>query len=246
MGSVEPRSERQRAPDPWPQGRGVPAQSRGSTGWLSCAQVPPAPTGTEKPLRRPPGQGRTGPWHSQPARCDAPSIAPSGDYAAVDDRRGGARPGGGDANGTLNAADHYRSARHRGQHAAPPPSPGQPSVGSTAEVEPSASAAVAHDRGSSTYASRVLRLALLAPDLVEAILGGWAAQRVMLDEPGRLLLRGCDAHGQDSAPAGRRKLRSASAWTSWRSYLCKVQPIRQRACAGRPRRRGVRSGHRRS
>ena len=29
--------------------------------------------------------------------------------------------------------------------------------------------------------SRSLRLALLAPDIVEAILGGWADQRVMLE-----------------------------------------------------------------
>ena len=30
--------------------------------------------------------------------------------------------------------------------------------------------------------SRILRLALLAPDLVAAILGGWADQRVMLEQ----------------------------------------------------------------
>src|SRR3954453_22346785 len=40
---------------------------------------------------------------------------------------------------------------------------------------------------SKSYVSRVLRLALLSPDIVEAILGGWAHQRVMLKPPERPL-----------------------------------------------------------
>ena len=43
---------------------------------------------------------------------------------------------------------------------------------------------------SKSYVSRILRLALLAPDLVEAILGGWADQRVMLEKLERPLPAG--------------------------------------------------------
>ena len=43
---------------------------------------------------------------------------------------------------------------------------------------------------SKSYVSRILRLALLAPDLVEAILGGWADQRVMLERLERPLPMG--------------------------------------------------------
>ena len=51
---------------------------------------------------------------------------------------------------------------------------------------------------SKSYVSRILRLALLSPDLVEAILGGWADQRVMLEKLERPL------------PAGWEKQRNIS------------------------------------
>ena len=37
------------------------------------------------------------------------------------------------------------------------------------------------ERISKSYVSRILRLALLAPEPIEAILGGWANQRLMLE-----------------------------------------------------------------
>src|SRR5215218_2050417 len=43
---------------------------------------------------------------------------------------------------------------------------------------------------SKSYVSRILRLALLAPDIVEAILGGWADQRVVLERLERTLPAG--------------------------------------------------------
>ena len=56
---------------------------------------------------------------------------------------------------------------------------------------------------SKSYVSRILRLALLAPDLVEAILGGWVDQRVMLEKLEWPLPVGWAADG--SSPA-------ASSW----------------------------------
>ena len=49
---------------------------------------------------------------------------------------------------------------------------------------------------SKSYVSRILRLALLAPDLVEAILGGWADQRVMLERLERPLPVGWEEQRQ--------------------------------------------------
>ena len=49
---------------------------------------------------------------------------------------------------------------------------------------------------SKSYVSRILRLALLAPDLVEAILGGWADQRVMLERLERPLPMGWEEQRQ--------------------------------------------------
>ena len=49
---------------------------------------------------------------------------------------------------------------------------------------------------SKSYVSRILRLALLAPDLVEAILGGWADQRVMLERLERPLPVGWGSSGR--------------------------------------------------
>ena len=49
---------------------------------------------------------------------------------------------------------------------------------------------------SKSYVSRILRLALLAPDIVEAILGGWADQGVMLEKLEQPLPAGWDEQRQ--------------------------------------------------
>ena len=59
---------------------------------------------------------------------------------------------------------------------------------------------------SKSYVSRILRLALLAPDIVEAILGGWADQRVMLERLERPLPMGWEE--QRKLLAGSEALRS--------------------------------------
>jgi hypothetical protein len=68
---------------------------------------------------------------------------------------------------------------------------------------------------SKSYISRILRLALLAPDLVEAILGGWADQRLMLEKLERPLAVAWEEQrravaGLSSATAKRKELRSPS------------------------------------
>lgn len=62
------------------------------------------------------------------------------------------------------------------------------------------------------------RLALPAPALVEAILGGWADQRVMLERWSGSCREAAMRTDKRRAPAGRRDLLSASAWTSWPYY----------------------------
>ena len=51
-----------------------------------------------------------------------------------------------------------------------------------------------------SYVSRILRLALLAPDIVEAILGGWADQRVMLERLERPLPVGWEEQRRELIP----------------------------------------------
>ena len=50
-----------------------------------------------------------------------------------------------------------------------------------------------------SYVSRILRLAQLAPDIVEAILGGWADQRVMLERLERPLPLGWEEQRRELA-----------------------------------------------
>ena len=57
------------------------------------------------------------------------------------------------------------------------------------------------ERISKSYVSRILRLALLAPDIVEAMLGGWADQRVMLEKLERPLPMGWEEQRRHLKPA---------------------------------------------
>ena len=64
---------------------------------------------------------------------------------------------------------------------------------------------------SKSYVSRILRLALLAPDIVEAILGGWADQRVMLEKLERPLPVGWEEQRASVAVRRQRPRRLRTA-----------------------------------
>jgi hypothetical protein len=55
---------------------------------------------------------------------------------------------------------------------------------------------------SKSFVSRILRLALLAPGIVDAILGGWADHRVMLEQLERSLPAGWEAQRRAIAGCG--------------------------------------------
>ena len=61
------------------------------------------------------------------------------------------------------------------------------------------------ERISKSYVSRILRLALLAPDIVAAILGGWADQWVMLERLERPLPAGWEEQKRVICPSGQRE-----------------------------------------
>ena len=63
--------------------------------------------------------------------------------------------------------------------------------------------------------SRILRLALLAPDIVEAALGGWADQGVMLERSERLRPLGSE---EQRAALGRGQPRDSES--GWSAALC--------------------------
>jgi hypothetical protein len=71
-----------------------------------------------------------------------------------------------------------------------------------------------------SYVSRILRLALLAPDIVEAILGGWADQRVMLKRLERPLPVAWEEQREYLNPAPRcSRSRSAPRCSGGRAAL---------------------------
>jgi hypothetical protein len=64
--------------------------------------------------------------------------------------------------------------------------------------------------------SRTLRLALQAPEIVEAILGGWADQQVILEKLERPLPMGRDE--QRHRLMMREGTAAASTWRPWRVH----------------------------
>jgi hypothetical protein len=75
------------------------------------------------------------------------------------------------------------------------------------------------ERISKSYVSRILRLALLASDLVEAILRGWAYQRLMLQKLERLLPTGWEEQRAALREGNRTTARAAGRGPRifWRS-----------------------------
>ena len=111
--------------------------------------------------------------------------------------------------GRRNVGRRHRSRRDACAHAgrsgpgeslAPAPTGGSGCRRAAASVHRELAANERIDR---SYLGRTLRLTLLAPDIVEAILGGWADQRVVLEKLERPLLVGWEEQRRHLKPAAQ-------------------------------------------